>query len=203
MKYVFSCCESIMHRTGLKFDFIDFGGGFGIPYFNGEKKMDLYVLKNKLYDLFKKEMIKDCFKETEFIVESGRFLLAKCGVYIVRVEYIKESRGKKFIIVDGGFNHHSTAVGIGSILRGNFDIKCIGKRDDNMEKVTVVGPLCTPSDILARDIILPKLEEGDYLVVPNSGAYGLSASPIDFLSHDKPIEILYKEKKMWLISKED
>lgn len=200
MQYAISCCENMTKKTGVNFEFIDLGGGFGVPYYIGEKGIDLPVLKSKLNELFQKNRNKDFFKKTEFLVESGRFILANCGVYIVRVEYIKESREKKFVIVDGGFNHHSAAVGIGTILRGTFDIRCIEEKNTEMEKVTVVGPLCTPTDVLARDIFLPKLEEGDYLMVLNSGAYGVSASPINFLSHDEPVELLCDNESIYLIS---
>lgn len=200
IEYIFATCKRIQRQTNISLDFIDLGGGIGVPYFIHDNELDLNLLKSKLRQLFF-ENVND-FQNTEFIWESGRFILAECGYYIVKIEYIKESRGKKFVIVNGGLNHHSTAIGVGAILRGNFNIYCLNKKEmnDTQEKVTIVGPLCTPIDVLARDITLPTLEVGDILVVPKSGAYGLSASPVNFLCHNSPREVINYRGKIYLIS---
>ena len=95
-------------------------------------------------------------------------------------------------MVNGGMHHHLANSGnLGQVLRRNYNVVAPNKMaEPNLELVTVVGPLCTPLDIVAQQIELPKLEVGDLVAVLNSGAYALSASPTGFLSHPLPAEIV-------------
>jgi len=170
---------------------VDFGGGLGIPYFAHEQQLDLSRLCSGLAALFADIEHDPTFAQTHFIVEPGRFLTAECGVYIASVNDVKVSRGKKFVIVDGGMNHHLAASGnLGQTIKRNYPVAILNKLNaPKAETVDVVGPLCTPLDTLARNVQLPAVEVGDLFGIFQSGAYGRSASPLGFLSHPPPPEV--------------
>jgi diaminopimelate decarboxylase len=113
-------------------------------------------------------------------------------VYVARVIDRKVSRGQVFLVTDGGLHHHLAASGnFGQVIRKNYP-SAIGNRvnQQDTEVVSVVGPLCTPLDLLAEKMELPRAEPGDLVVVFQSGAYGRSASPGGFLSHPDVVEVL-------------
>jgi diaminopimelate decarboxylase len=118
--------------------------------------------------------------------------VGEAGVYVARVIDRKVSRGQVFLVTDGGLHHHLAASGnFGQVIRKNYPV-AIGNRigQEQTEMVSVVGPLCTPLDLLAEKMELPRAEPGDLVVVFQSGAYGLSASPGGFLSHPEALEVL-------------
>src|SRR5262249_45249378 len=121
----------------------------------------------------------------------GRYLVGEAGMYITRINDIKVSRGKKFLIVDGGMNHHLAASGnLGQTIKRNYPVALLSRLDVSAtEVVDVVGPLCTPLDVLARGVSLPQAQVGDLVGVFQSGAYARSASPLGFLSHATPPEV--------------
>lgn len=180
---------------------IDFGGGFGIPYFAHERELDMPAFGNGLAALMAEVKHDPIFSETQFMVEPGRFLVGEAGIYLVRINDIKVSRGKKFVIVDGGMHHHLAASGnLGQTIKRNFPIAVLNKlRSTPAETVDVVGPLCTPLDVLARNVMLPKAEAGDLIGVFQSGAYARTASPLGFLSHPTPPEVWVEEGRAHLI----
>jgi diaminopimelate decarboxylase len=141
------------------------------------------------------------FDGTRFVIEPGRYLVGGSGVYVARVNDIKLSRGKKYVIVDGGMNHHLAASGnLGQVIKRNFPIAVLNKlKDENQERVEIVGPLCTPLDTLGRDVELPKLEIGDLIGVFQSGAYARTASPLHFLSYPSPAEVMVQDEGSHLI----
>jgi len=170
---------------------LDFGGGLGIPYFAHEQELNLEQVRAGLASLFADIATDAAFLGTEFLIEPGRFLSAEGGIYLTRITDIKTSRGKKFLIVDGGMNHHLAASGnLGQTIKRNYPVALVNKIDAAAEEtVDVVGPLCTPLDTLARSVTLPTGEIGDYFGIFQSGAYALTASPQSFLSHPPPLEI--------------
>jgi diaminopimelate decarboxylase len=145
----------------------------------------------------------DAFSGTEFLLEPGRFLVGEAGVYLARVVDIKISRGKKFLILDGGMNHHLAASGnLGQTIKRNYPVALLKKMDAAPDDpVDVVGPLCTPLDTLARNIVLPRAEIGDLFGIFQSGAYARAASPLGFLSHPTPPEIWVEAGKHCLVRK--
>ena len=169
---------------------INLGGGFGIPYFPGEERLDLAPIARAL-----KEIAADArerFGSIKLILELGRYLVGEAGVYVTRIIDRKESRGHVFLVTDGGLNHHLAASGnFGQVLRKNYPL-AIGNRmgQPAAAPVSVVGPLCTPLDLLGDNVSLPEAAPGDLLVVYQSGAYGASASPQAFLGHPPVTEIL-------------
>ncbi len=169
---------------------LNIGGGFGIPYFPGEKALDFISVSKNLHRLLDEK--KQQLSNTQVAIELGRYLVAEAGIYVCRVLERKISRGQVFLITDGGLNHHLAASGnFGQVIRKNYPVvvgnKIIGPEREN---VSVVGPLCTPLDLLADQIEMAKADVGDLIVVFQSGAYGLSASPTAFLNHPPPTEVL-------------
>jgi len=182
---------------------LDFGGGLGIPYFAGEAELDLDQLREGVSALFSSIENEKCFATTTFMLEPGRFLMGECGVYIARVTDIKLSRGKKYLILDGGMHHHLAASGnLGQVIKRNFPIAVVnGLNSPNTEIVDVVGPLCTPLDTLARSMELGTAHVGDLVGIFQSGAYARTASPLGFLSHPTPPEVLVDGDRDSLIRK--
>jgi diaminopimelate decarboxylase len=128
--------------------------------------------------------------EIEVIMEFGRYLVGEAGLYVTRVVDVKESRGCRFAICDGGLHHHLAATGnFGQVIRRNYPIAAV-TRTEKRESVSVVGPLCTPLDLLGDRITLSQLEVGSLVAILQSGAYGRSASPQGFLSHPACEEIV-------------
>ena len=169
---------------------LNIGGGFGIPYFPGEQRLDLAPVGAALGDAL--AGVAAVLPETEVAIELGRYLVGEAGVYVARVVDRKVSRGQVFLVTDGGMHHHLAASGnLGQVIRKNYPL-AIGNRMDAPagEPCSVVGPLCTPLDILGERVALPEAGPGDLVVVFQSGAYGLSASPTGFLSHPRPLEVL-------------
>ena len=169
---------------------LNIGGGFGIPYFPGDRPLDLSPVAENL--ALRLEEAREKLPEAEIALELGRYLVGEAGVYVCRVIDRKVSRGQVFLITDGGLHHHLAASGnFGQVIRKNYPV-VIGTRMDAPagDPVDVVGPLCTPLDLLGRRMPLPHAEPGDLVVVLQSGAYGLSASPTRFLGHPAPREVL-------------
>ena len=170
--------------------FLNLGGGFGIPYFPGEKRLDIQPIGDNLRHLALRA--KSELPQASFVIELGRYLVGEAGVYVTRIVDRKVSRGQVFLVTDGGLHHHLSASGnFGQIVRKNYPVT-IGNRlnSGSNEVASVVGPLCTPLDLLADRMELPVAREGDLVVVFQSGAYGASASPQAFLGHPPCLEIL-------------
>lgn len=169
---------------------LNLGGGFGIPYFPGEKRLDLAPIADNLADLV--ERARKDLPEARLALELGRYLVGESGVYVARILDRKVSRGEVFLVSDGGLHHHLAASGnFGQVIRRNFPVAIGNRMNGSIEETaSIVGPLCTPLDILADRITLPAAEVGDFVVVYQSGAYGLSASPSGFLGHPACPEIL-------------
>ena len=126
------------------------------------------------------------------VLELGRYLVGEAGIYVAEVVDRKVSRGQTFLITNGGLHHHLAASGnFGQVIRKNYPV-VVGNRVNGTERetVTVVGPLCTPLDLLAERMELARADVGDLIVVFQSGAYGLTASPSAFLSHPPCLEVL-------------
>ncbi|WP_211169134.1 pyridoxal-dependent decarboxylase, exosortase A system-associated [Aromatoleum toluvorans] len=170
--------------------FLNLGGGFGIPYFPGEQALDLAPIGENLATL-----VGDAARElpqAALVIELGRYLVGEAGLYVCRVVDKKVSRGHTYLVTDGGLHHHLSASGnFGQVIRKNYPV-AIGNRMGTVtgEPVSVVGPLCTPLDLLADRMPLPEAEPGDLVVIHQSGAYGASASPQAFLGHPAVTEVL-------------
>jgi diaminopimelate decarboxylase len=173
----------------------------GIPYFANEHPLDMALLKRGLAELLREIDFDPLFEGTRFIIEPGRYLTAEAGVYVARVLDVKVSRGKHFAIVDGGMNHHLAASGnLGQTIKRNFPVAVANRLlEPEPDVVDIVGPLCTPLDVLARSLPAPKIHVGDLIAIFQSGAYARSASPMGFLSHPAPPEVLVADEEARLI----
>lgn len=167
---------------------LNLGGGFGIPYSQGDKVLDLASVTDHLNAL--SERLERDIPGARIAIELGRFIVGEAGLYVSSVIERKLSRGHTFLIVDGGMHQHLAASGnFGQCIRKNYPV-AMGHRGREKEMASVVGPLCTPLDLLADRVEMDRAEEGDLFVVFQSGAYGRSASPRDFLSHPDVREAL-------------
>jgi len=188
--------DELQQKSGKLFSFIDLGGGFGIPYHETDSSLNLKELHAGLLDLIGKYIEK--FPSIRNIaVESGRFLVGSSGVFVARVLDIKKSNEQYFVILDGGINAF-----------GGFDryvgsrptpIRLLEKENSEENSVTLCGPLCTPLDRLAANILSPLPKNNSLIVFYLAGAYGYSASPGLFLSHGYPSEILISQDKSFVI----
>ena len=171
-------------------NFLNLGGGFGIPYFPGEQRLDLAPVAENLAQLGERAASE--LPLASLVVELGRYLVGEAGVYVARVVDRKISRGQVYLVTDGGLHHHLSASGnFGQVIRKNYPVTVGNKADATEREVaSVVGPLCTPLDLLADRMSLPIAQVGDLVVVFQSGAYGASASPQNFLGHPPCIEVL-------------
>lgn len=171
--------------------YLNLGGGFGIPYTDRDQPLDLAAVGANLTELVR-ERVRPALPETRIVVELGRYLVGECGVYVSRIVDRKQSRGKTFLVIDGGLHHQLAASGnFGQVIRRNYPIAVANRIDDEAtEQVSVVGCLCTPLDLLGDNVDLPAAGVGDLVVLFQAGAYGLTASPTAFLSHPAPAEVL-------------
>ena len=170
--------------------YLNIGGGFGIPYFPKDQPLDLAQVGERLELLVREIAARQ--PQVEIVIELGRYIIGEAGLYVSRVIDRKESRGQIFLVTDGGLHHQLAASGnFGQVIRRNYPL-AIGNKFDSKptEIASVVGCLCTPLDLLGDRCELPVAAIGDLVVVFQSGAYGLTASPTAFLGHPAPIEVL-------------
>jgi len=179
-------------HAGRPVETVDFGGGLGIPYYAGDRELDVETYGRGVHGLLGTHGGLPELAGARFLIEPGRFLVGESGVYVARVIRVKESRGKSFVITDGGMHHHLAASGnLGQVIKRNFPIAVLNRLGEpTAMRADVVGPLCTPLDVLARDVELPSIQAGDLIGVFQSGAYARTASPTGFLSHPTPPEVL-------------
>jgi len=167
---------------------LNLGGGFGIPYTPGEAPLDLEPVLANLASL--SQRLEGDFPGAHIVIELGRYLVGEAGLYVCRVVDRKVSRGQVFLVADGGMHHHLAASGnFGQVIRRNYPVEINGG-EAAREVASVVGPLCTPMDLLADRMELAQARPGDLVVVFQSGAYGRSASPRAFLGHPEVAEAL-------------
>ncbi|MFE6375622.1 alanine racemase [Bacillus subtilis] len=198
-KYILEFAQKLYNKHPFNLQYVDIGGGMGIPYFNNETELDFEQAAVSINQSIEEFHQKVC-KPVKILLESGRFIVGESGVYTTKVLYTKESKGVKFAITDGGTNHHMAAGGMGNALKKNFPVKTLNKMNKPLtEQYNIAGPLCTPNDVIAKRLETPALEPGDLIGIMNAGAYGLTASPVLFLSHFIPAEVLVKENKLKII----
>lgn len=170
-----------------------FGSGLGIPYHPGDNALDLAAITDEIgpeLDAFRTGR----FAGTRLVLELGRYLIGPAGWFLTRVISVKQSRGTRIAICDGGLNANLAASGnFGMVLRRNYVMHRVGGDENGTrpeEKHDITGPLCTSIDKLASGVLLPRLEEGDLLAIHACGAYGPTASPLYFIAHPLPVELL-------------
>lgn len=183
---------SLARLCGIKLKLLDIGGGFAAPYATDGARTSYPALGQaveKHLDTFIPRWRQDC----QVAFESGRRLVAECGTLLTTVVDVKVSRDQTFVVLDGGINVLGGMSGLGRLLPMNArpTDRALGvDMAGPPTRVTLVGPTCTPTDVLGRGVRLATVQAGDVLAIPNVGAYGLSASLMGFLSRPLPAEVL-------------
>ncbi|MFD4660498.1 type III PLP-dependent enzyme [Kitasatospora sp. NPDC058444] len=198
-QHTIAVAARVQDELGTRFRFVDIGGGFSVPYaVRGERPV---------YGNLREAMaisLDESFPgwrsgEVRIAVESGRYLVGDSGTLMVGVVNLKESRGRRFVILDGGINTFGGMSGLGRIMPVSVRLDDEGVPLDQI--ASLVGPLCTPGDVLGRDIELPALAPGDVVSIPNAGAYGPTASLLMFLGRPAPTEILVRGEELISVSR--
>lgn len=185
-EYSILYAKKIQKQYSLKLKRINLGGGIPVKYYDNQSEINLKDLAGSYKKLYEKHDI-----NFNLSLESGRFLVASSGLFLASVEYKKESRGKNYLILNGGFSCNASLVGVGQVLKQNF--KCTSSsKNIETEEYTLAGPSCTPIDIMGSDVRLPVSNPGDILYFFNCGSYGPSYSPTEFLGLIKPREYFIK-----------
>jgi len=199
---ILGLADKLSAHLSFELEMVDIGGGLGVPYFEGERYIDAARVGELLAPHL--EAFKQGHPNTRLIMELGRYLVGRSGTFVSRVRDVKESRGEKFVVTDGGTNCHMAAVGIGSFVKRNFPIESLTtSASGEIDVVNIAGPLCTPNDLVGKAVKLERIEEGDLVGITNSGAYGPTASPVLFLSHGYPSEVLVHQGESYLIRERD
>ena len=173
----------------MELPLVDLGGGCGVPYFPGDRELDLAELGDGLTAILAGRA--PTLRNARFALELGRWLVAEAGVYLCRIVDRKRSGGETFLVTDGGLHHQLAATGnFGTVIRRNYPVVNASRGGPAAETASVVGCLCTPLDRLADKVEWPQSEIGDLVAVFMAGAYGRSASPEAFLGHPPALEIL-------------
>ncbi len=195
LENLLSTAKTVQEQVGVDFEFVDMGGGLGVPYKPEEKPLDLAVFSEKVLSLFKSKASEYHLGEPFFCVEPGRFLVADACVLLTTVNTVKATPFRKFIGVDAGFN-----TLIRPAMYGSYHQILVANKLEaaDEEKVDVAGPICESGDLFAKDRTLPKIEEGDLLAVLNAGAYGFSMSS-QYNARPRAAEVLVKDGSYKLV----
>jgi diaminopimelate decarboxylase len=175
---------------------IDLGGGFKVPYQPGEAGTDMRRLGEKVAKEFAK-MEQRLGRHLQVWFEPGKFLVSEAGYFITRVNVVKNNNGTDFAGVDSGLNHLIRPMFYGSY----HEIENISNANGEKKVYTVVGNICE-TDTFAEDRLLPAINEGNYLVFRNAGAYCYEMAS-NYNSRFKPAEVLVREGVAQLIRKRD
>ncbi len=186
-------------ELGLPMEILDIGGGFGAPYAVPGSRPVYGKLRTELEGALDLHFPHWRAGMPQVVSESGRYLVGDCGELISSVTNIKESRGRRFVILDAGINTLGGMSGLGRLMPLAVKVDMPHAAGDT-EATTLVGPLCTPGDILARNLELPGLKTGDLITVPNVGAYGTTASLLLFLSRPAPREVIVRGREIVTVS---
>ena len=182
------CFSYAREVTGVIPKKLIFGAGFGLPYLQSEDDLDIHAVSAGISPLISEYLNK--VPGCRMVLELGRWLVGPVGLLLTSVISSKTSRGRQIRLCDAGFNNHLAAFGLmGSVIRRNWRIHNLSNPLAETEMYNLVGPLCTSIDVLAQNIKLPVVRNEDVLAIENSGAYGLTASPVGFISHPMPAEI--------------
>jgi diaminopimelate decarboxylase len=171
---------------------LNLGGGFGVPYGARDRELDLAPIGHEL------QLIVDRVRPARVVIELGRYIVAQCGWYLTSVVGLQSRGGRLAAVVDGGVHHRSEICSLGMFAKGLPPI-LLNFKNTQPAATDILGCLCLPHDVLVESTILSAVTVGDVLAFPNGGAYGLSASPVSFLSHELPAEVAFDGAAIELI----
>ena len=189
----------VHEEVDVDFEFVDFGGGLGVPYRPEEEPLNLDLYAEKVLGLYVERIREYNLGEPWFFIEPGRYIVCDAGVLLTRVNTVKITPFKKFVGVDAGFN-----VLIRPAMYGSYHPIVVANKLGSAEEETydVAGPICESGDLLARDRRLPRISEGDLLAVLNAGAYGFSMSS-QYNSRPRPAEVMVRNGEYALIRRRE
>ncbi len=194
-----SIAKRVHEEVGVDFEFIDIGGGLGVPYKPEDKELDLAEFSSKIVSLFKSKVKEYGLGKPFLCIEPGRYLVCDASVLLTTVNTVKTTPYKKFVGVDAGFN-----TLVRPTMYGSYHPILVANKLDATDKETydVVGPICESGDALAKDRQLPEVAEGDLLAVLNAGAYGFSMSS-QYNSRPRAAEVMIRQGKDVLVRKRE
>lgn len=184
------CVRNWIAELGLNITHLNLGGGLGIPYFAGDGTVDTAPIAQSTQTIIRS--FHHHARQGDVFMELGRYLIGPAGVYVTTVLDVKRYGDETFVVTDGGMHHHLAATGnLGQGIHRPFPIVLAEKLDQpSVAKMVVTGCLCTPIDTFARGLPMPLVQIGDLMAILQSGAYGASASPTGFLSHEPARELV-------------
>ena len=202
-KNMFLLVEKVQNTLSYKLKYVNMGSGMGIQYSKSDVPLDLDRLKNLVKDNLSE--FRKHNPDITIFIETGRYVTAKSGFYIMKVLDKKVSYGTTYLILKNtlnGFIKPSVIKLVSKYEKENpvsweplftskdaFEILTFKEETDKKEKVTLVGNLCTTTDVIAEDIVLPSMDCGDVIVINNAGSYAAVLSPMQFSSQEKPVEV--------------
>lgn len=188
--------REIEAATGLFCRTVNFGGGFGVSHSEPERELDVEALGQAIAPRLRDFA---AGATREIIFELGRYLAADAGIYLTRVVGTKQSRGKTYIVTDGGLHHHLAAAGMFGVgLRSNYPLRNLTRLNAPKIVCNIAGPSCNSTDLLGVNVELASPQEGDLLCLSKSGAYALTASPLLFLGRPTAAELIRDGKSIFL-----
>ncbi|MEV5978532.1 alanine racemase [Streptomyces sp. NPDC052114] len=199
-RHTIALAAGLQEQLGVPFRFVDIGGGFAAPYAVQGERPVYGTLREALSDALDAHFPGWRGGAPRIACESGRYLVADSGTLLAGVVNVKESRGRRFLILDAGINTFGGMSGLGRILPVSVEPD-ESRGDTGRVPATLVGPLCTPGDLLGRDVALPDLAPGDVLTVPNAGSYGPTASLLMFLGRPAPAEVVVRGEELVSVSR--
>lgn len=207
IRQILALARTVAPQLPAPLEFVDVGGGFGIPYHEGEAELDLI----RLGQIATPEIARFTAEHpgTRVVIELGRYIAGPAGRFVTRIRRTKHSKGECFAVCDGGANVHSAAAGQGSFLRKSFPIRLLPARPGSAAEASddlwhITGPLCTPQDIIGKSVLLgQRPEAGDLICVAQSGAYGPTASPTGFLGFGAPAEVMQDGAELTVVRHRD
>lgn len=194
-KSTISMVTRIAHELNLPIPSVNFGGGLGVPHTKDDDQFDSSDFGRELIQLVNEIKPDQLFRDCRFMIEPGRVLVSKHGIYLAKVIDVKESENLKIAILDGGINH-----ALLPITANKYQVEVINRKPtDCTTPITIGGPLCTSADQWRSQVQLSDVQIGDLIAMYNSGAYGLTASMTKFLSRETPAEVLMIDGRVHLI----
>ena len=191
--------ENIAKSLGIQFEFVDFGGGIGIPYHPQVNPIDLAKYSEIVFNSFKETVEKGDIGELFLFIEPGRYITAESSIILTQINTIKDNGFKLFAGIDAGFN-----TLIRPTLYGSYHhiIVCNENSKKKSLKYDIAGPICESGDILGKERELPELDEEDYLAILDAGAYGYTMSS-PYNSRPRPAELLINKGNVYKIRKDE
>ncbi len=199
LEKLLNIAKHVHDQVGIDFDFIDVGGGLGVPYKPEDEELDLTSFSDAVLAVFKRRISEFDLGEPFLHLEPGRYLVCDAGILLTAVNTVKTTPFKHFVGVDAGFN-----TLVRPAMYGSYHPVVVANKLGAAEEETydVVGPICESGDTLAGGRKLPRIVEGDLLAILNAGAYGFAMSS-QYNSRPRAAEVLVKNGEYTVVRKRE